>query len=204
MAERILIGDSYQKDLYLTTTDEYGTEEPLDLKIYNDCYLAIKKNRTTSDAESYLLKRIEPSKDREGSILIYLSPEETLLLPETSMGTLPNLWMFIQLGSTATGETKEIGAYKVKTIPAGIQYYTKQDTSLDDLGSLLGYVGFSFDCGSLCQPTIVSIDLAGGEPYLTDCGYLVTDGQYDILDLGALTEPALEIYDLDYLKRNCS
>lgn len=204
MAEKIFIGNSYQKDLYLTTTDEYGNDEPLDLSIYDDCYFAIKKDRNTPDEESYILKRFEPLKDQEGTIILYLSPEETKQLPETTMDGINNLWMFVQIGSTATGETKEIGAYKVKTVPAGIKYYTQQDTSLSDLGPLSGYIGFVYDCGGLCQPTIVSVDLSGGEPYISDCGYLVTNGIYEIINLGALTEPASEVYDLEYMKKDCS
>ena len=204
MAEKIFIGNSYQKDLFLTTTDEYGNDEPLDLSMYDDCYFAIKKNRATPDEESYILKKFEPLKDQEGTIILYLSPEETKHLPETTMDGINNLWMFVQIGSTATGVTKEIGSYKVKTILAGIKYYTQQDTNLSDLGPLSGYVGFIFDCGELCYSTIVSIDLSGGEPYISDCGYLVTNGMYEIINLGALTESASKVYDLEYIEKDCS
>ena len=205
MAEKIYIGNSFQKEIYLSTTDEYGNDIPLDLSKYNDSYVAIKTDRSTPDEKSYILKKIFPSEENKGIIIIYLEPEETLKLPLTSYDKLPYLWMFIQLGSTATGETLEVGAFKVKTIEAGIHYYTKQDRTLNDLGPLnsKAIVGYVFDCGCLCDPTILSIDISGGEPYLTDCGYLVTYGEYSIWDLGPLDNKAGVVYDLGYLEKDC-
>lgn len=51
MAELINIGDSYYKDVDVTYEND-GEIEPVDLSIYDDNYVAIKKNRDTADSES--------------------------------------------------------------------------------------------------------------------------------------------------------
>jgi hypothetical protein len=47
MAEKILINDSYYKELYITKTDEFGNEVPVDLTKFNECFVAFKKDRNT-------------------------------------------------------------------------------------------------------------------------------------------------------------
>jgi len=203
MAEKIRITNSYYKELFVSKTNEYGVEEPVDLTKYDDCYVVFKKDRNTPDEESYLIKKIEPDLSKPGIISIYLTPEETMLLPLTSYEELPYFYMFIHLGSTATGENIEIDFFKVKTEYAGLRHYTKIDTSLDDLGSITGFVGYVFDCGRLCEPPVYVVDVAGGAPIVTDCGKLPAY-EYEIIDLGKITSPIDNIYDLPQFKGHCN
>jgi len=110
--------------------------------------------------------------------------------------------MFVQLGSTATGENIEIDSFKVKTEYAGLRYYTQVDTSLNDLGNIKGFVGYVFDCGRLCEPPLYVVDVSGGAPIVTDCGKAPTY-EYEIIDLGSITSPIDDIYDLPQFKGYC-
>jgi len=203
VAEKIKITNSYYKELYISKTDQYGNEKPIDLSKYNDCYVIFKKNRLVPDEEAYLIKKIYPDDSNIGVIPIYLTPEETKMLPLTSFdGDLPYFYMFVQIGSTATGETMEVGEYKVKTEYAGLRYYTKVDTDLSDLGPITGYVGYVFDCGRLCEPAVYVLDLSGGKPIVTDCGKL-TNYEYTIIDLGPISKEPIEIYDLSKFTGVC-
>ena len=198
MAEKIKITNSYHKELFISKTNEYGIEEPIDLTKYDECYLVIKKNRETLDEDAYLIKKINPDLDNPGTISIYLSPEETQLLPLTG-SELPYFYMFIHLGSTATGENTEIDFFKVKTEYAGLRHYSKIDTSLSDLGNIKGFVGYSFDCGSVCEQAVYVFDVAGGAPIVTDCGK-VPAMEYSIIDLGNIKDVILDRYDLSQFK----
>jgi hypothetical protein len=201
MAEKIKITNSYFKELYVSKTNDYGVETPVDLTKYDDCYVVFKKDRNVPDEEAYYIKKIEPDLKKKGTIPIYLSPEETTLLPLTGPD-LPYIYMFVHLGSTATGENIEIDFFKVKTEYAGLRYYTKVDTSLNDLGHIKGYVGFVFDCGELCEPPVYVIDVAGGAPIVFDCGK-APSMEYEIIDLGSITSPVIDIYDLYEFKGYC-
>jgi len=201
MAERILINDSYYKELYITKTDEYGNEVPVDLSKFNECFVAFKPSRETPDEQAYLIKKLTITKPKDGVIPIYLTPEETQLLPLANFNSdIPFIYMFVKVGSTATGENMEVGAYKVKTDYSGLQYYSKVDTSLNDLGKIDWISGYVFDCGPLCERSIYVIDVAGGVPLVTDLGYL-KNPNYEIIDLGALTEPSTTIIDLGEIER---
>ena len=203
MAEKIKITNSYYKELFISKTDQYGNEKPIDLSKYNDCYVVFKKDRNTLDEDAYLIKKISPDSAVTGVLPIYLTPEETKLLPLTSFESdIPYFYMFVQVGSSATGENMEVGAYKVKTEYAGLRYYTKVDTDLSDLGPITGFVGYTFDCGRLCQPAVYILDLSGGAPVVTDCGRL-TNYEYMIIDLGNIEDEAVETYDLSKFTGVC-
>ena len=123
MAEKILINDSYYKELYVTKKDEFGNEVPVDLTKFNECFVAFKPDRATSDEHSYLIKRLKITRPKDGVIPIYLTPEETKLLPLANFNSkIPFIYMFVKVGSTATGENMEVGAYKVKTDLSRLQY----------------------------------------------------------------------------------
>ena len=201
MAEKIKLTNSYFKELYVTTTDAYGFETPIDLKKYDECYVVFKKDRNTLDEDAYFIKQIQPDLSKPGSIPIYLTPEETNFLPLTSQ-KLPYFYMFIHLGSTATGENTEIDFFKIKTEYAGLRHYSEVDTSLDDLGNIKGYVGFIFDCGRVCDSPIYVVDVAGGAPIVTDCGKAPA-GEYEIINLGGITTAIDDIYDLPQFKGYC-
>jgi len=201
MAEKIKIYNSYYKELKVSETNEYEIEVPVDLTKYNDCFLVFKENRNVLDKDAFFIKRIKINNPKKGIVPIYMSPEETSMLPLCDF-KLPYFYMYIHLGSTATGENIEINYFKVKTEYAGLRHYAKIDTSLNDLGSIKGFVGFTFDCGRICEPPVYVVDVAGGAPIVTDCGKAPAN-EYEIINLGAITSPIDAIYDLAQFKGYC-
>lgn len=200
MAEKIKLYNSYYKEINLYVTDIYGNDVPVDLSIYNDNYVVLKKNRETLDEDAFLIKKIIiDEKSKPGAIPIFITPEETQLLPLTNE-KLPYFYMFVVLGSNITGETKEAGTFKVKTEYSGLRKWTKIDTDMSDLESIKNPVSFVYDCGNICEPTIEVLDLSGGEPYVLNLGYIL-DYKYDIVDLGKITEESeKEWYNGGYIR----
>jgi hypothetical protein len=201
MAEKIKITNSYFKEMYISKTNDYGVESQVDLKKYDDCYVVFKKDRNTLDEDSFLIKKISPDLNKPGVIPIYLSPEETMVLPLTDVN-LPYFYMFVNLGSTATGENIEIDYFKVKTEYAGLRHYTRVDTTLDDLGNIKGFVGYTFDCGPVCNAPVFVVDISGGAPLVFDCG-IAPAPEYFIVDLGPITSEADTTYNLTEYRGGC-
>jgi len=195
MAEKINIYNSYHKDITLTITDEYGNEKPMDLSLYDINHVVFKKDRLTLDEDSYFIKKIV---SKDNSVNIYLSPEETTLLPLTNED-LPFFYMFVVIGSSYTGENREIGAYKVKTQISGFRKWVPRDTDLSELGNILDPSSFEYDCGKLCDFSTELLDLGGGEPYVYNMG-AITDSDYTIDDLGKITEASVDEIDNGYIQ----
>lgn len=201
MAEIIDITNSYYKELALSKTDMYGNEIPMDLSIYDEAFVCIKRDRFQPDEEAYLIKPVTIN-ETSSTLGIYLSPEETAQLPLTGTDDVDKLQMFVTIGSTGTGETIEVGAYRVKTRYAGLRHYSKPDRSLGDMGCIKDRVVFTYDCGRLCDRAMIVEDLSGGMPIVTDCGYL-KEGNYEIVDCGYLVDVADETIDLGQTERRC-
>lgn len=201
MAETINITKSYYKELALSKTDMYGNEIPMDLSIYDEAFVCIKQDRLQPDEEAFLIKPVTINK-AASTLEIYLSPEETSQLPLTGVDGIEKLQMFVTIGSTGTGETLEVGAYRVRTRYAGLRHYAKPDRSLGDMGCIKDRVVFTYDCGRLCDRALIVEDLSGGAPIVTDCGYL-KDGNYEIIDCGYIADTASETIELGQTERRC-
>ena len=101
MTERINIGDSFYKDVDVTYIED-GEEFPVDLSIYDDNYVAIKRSRDTLDTDAFLLKRIfVKGNPLDGILSLDLSPEETMILPQVG-DEMPYVEGFVQIGSRET------------------------------------------------------------------------------------------------------
>ncbi len=202
MAELINIGDSYYKDVDVTYEND-GEIEPVDLSIYDDNYVAIKKNRDTADSESYIFKAI-PIKGNpaDGTLVLNLNPEETLLLPKIS-DEIPFLYAFVQIGSSVTGQSHEVTFFKIKTRQGGIHHITEVDKSYD-MGKITEQTGWIFDAGRLCEQTtdIIDFDPENSGLLLYDSGW-IRGSELEIIDAGRLDTNMPDVIDLGYI-RECT
>ncbi len=202
MAETINIGDSYYKDIDVTYESD-GEIEPVDLSIYDDNYVAVKKDRSTPDDDSYIFKAVPvKGSPEDGTLVLNLSPHETSMLPLMS-DNLPFINIFIQIGSTVTGQSHEVASFRVKTRQGGVHHITEVDKSYG-MGRLTEAVGWVFDAGKLCEPTtsIIDFDPENGGLLLYDAGWLGAS-EIDILDPGRLDLNMPEVIDLGYI-RECT
>jgi hypothetical protein len=200
MTETVNIGDSFYKKVSVTY-EEDSEEIPVDLSIYDDNYIAIKRDRKTADSEAYIFKKI-PVTDALGGILtINLSPEETTALPEMT-DEIRYIEGFVQIGSTINGQIHEVSAFKLKTRHGGIGHITPIDKSYD-MGCLSEPVGWVFDAGSICE-TVVQIEYFGTEDGLIIYnGGMLTSDSIEIVDFGKLDLEMPEIIDFGYI-RDCT
>jgi len=182
MAEKIKIGDTFYKEVYVTRRDEDGEEEAVDLTIYDDNYVAIKKDRMDPDSEALLFIDAPIKGDpKDGVLVVNLRPDDTVSLP-LSTEESPYLYGFVQIGSSITGEVHEVAEFKIKTIMGGVHHITPVDKSYD-MGYIGELVGYIFDAGRLCDTVSLIIDFDE-----ENMGRLVYNG-------GSLTSGVLEIYD---------
>lgn len=182
MAEKIKIGDTFYKEVFVTRQDEDGEEEPVDLTIYDDNYVVVKKDRMDSD-EDALIFIDAPTKGnpKEGTLVVNFRPEDTSILPLPTDSQL-YLYGFVQIGSSVTGEVHEVAEFKIKTIMGGVHHITPVDKGYD-MGYIRDMVGYVFDSGSICDTVSLIIDFDED-----NLGRLVYNG-------GSLTSGVLEIYD---------
>ena len=199
MAERINIGDSYYRVIDVTAFDEDKERIPYDLTDFSDNYVAIKTDRGIPDDEAYIFKRIPFKGDpKDGKLVVNLSPAETAILPNVTKGDVPQILMFIQIGSHITGRVHEVSALKIKTRGGGIKYTTQIDRSYD-MGLLSETIGWKFDAGLLCEPVLMKIDFGMIPIDILFNGGLLTDPEVMIEDAGLLSEPIASIMDAGYL-----
>jgi hypothetical protein len=200
MAEIINIGDSYYKEIEVTSEID-GEQEPVDLSIYDDNYVAIKDSRETPDTSAYIFKPI-PVKGNpsDGTLVLNLTPEETELLPATSSNGSPYLYVFVQIGSSVTGQIHEVSFFKVKTRVGGIHHITEVDKSYD-MGMVDEITGWIFDAGQLCDQTteIVDFDTVSGGILVYNAGAL-TNRDIVIYDTGILDLSMPETIDLGIMR----
>jgi hypothetical protein len=200
MAEKIKTGNTYKKDVYVTTINEEGESEPVDLSIYDDNYFVIKKDRSDDDSEAYIFKRIPVKGDpRDGTLVINLTPEETGALPLTSQ-ELPSLQGYVQIGSSVTGEVHEVSDFKIKTIMGGVRYITPIDTSYD-MGCITEVVGYIFDAGHICDPVNIVIEFGNSYGGFIYNGGPLNDSEATIHDPGTLLNPNTTYVDLGSLRQ---
>jgi len=202
MAELINIGDSFYKEVEVTY-EEDGEKEPVDLSIYDDNYVAIKKDRSTPDSESYIFKQIPiKGSPNDGILIMNLTPDETSLLPETGSDDTPYIYAFIQIGSSITGQIYEVSFFKIKTRQGGIHHITEVDKSYD-MGCISEIVGWIFDAGKICEQVteIIDFDDIAGGPIVYNAG-IITSGDITIYDPGEITQEC-EYADLGYI-RECN
>jgi len=182
MAERLKIGDTFYKEVYVTKRDDYGEEEAVDLTIYDDNYIAIKKSRMDPDEEALLFIDAPIKGDpRDGVLVVNLRPSDTATLPLPTE-EYPYLYGFVQIGSSITGEVHEVAEFKIKAIMGGVHHITPVDKSYD-MGYIDEVVGYIFDAGRICDTVSLIIDFDED-----NMGRLVYNG-------GSLTSGVLEIYD---------
>ena len=195
MAEKINIGDSFYKDVDVTYIED-GEVVPVDLGIYDDNYVAFKKDRSVADADAYLFKRIfVKGSPVDGVLSLDLSPEETSLLPQTG-DDLPFFEGFVQIGSSITGHIHEVSAFKIKTKNGGIGHKTVIDKGYD-MGCITEQVGWIFDAGDICEQLteIIVFDKFPDGELMYDGGS-ITSTETAIVDFGNITDENVELYDL--------
>lgn len=202
MAEIINIGDSYYKEVEVTYEND-GEIEFVDLSIYDDNYVAIKESREVDDSNALIFKPI-PIKGNpsDGTLILNLTPEETALLPKTSSDDILSLMVFVQIGSSVTGQVHEVSSFKVKTRLGGVYHITEIDKGYD-MGCLTEQVGWIFDAGKLCDQTVEIIDfddVAGGL-IIYNAGS-ITSGDITIYDAGHISTTP-DFVDIGYI-RECS
>lgn len=182
MAEKIKIGDTFYKEVYVTRQDEDGEDEPVDLTIYDDNYVVIKKDRMDPDIEAliFLDAPIKGSPD-DGTLIVRFTPTETSFLPLPD-DKIPYLYGFVQIGSSITGEVHEVAEFKIKTVMGGVHHITPVDKGYD-MGSINELVGYVYDGGGLCETVALIIDFDED-----NMGRLLYNG-------GSLTSGVLEVYD---------
>jgi hypothetical protein len=129
MAEKIKTGDTFYKEVRVTTKNEDMEDEPVSLELFDDNYFAIKKKPSDPDEEAFIFKKAPIKGDPEdGTLIINLTPQETVNLPISNEDT-PYLMAYVQIGSTITGEVHEVSTFKVKVQQGGVHYITPLDTS---------------------------------------------------------------------------
>ena len=200
MAELINIGDSFYKEVEVTYFSD-GEEEPVDLSTYDDNYIAIKDSRDILDVDSYIFKKIPiKGSPSDGILSLDLSPNETLLVPETSSDGIPFIYGYVQIGSSVTGQVHEVSFFKIKTRKSGIGHITELDQSYD-MGCLKEVVGFIFDAEKLCEQTVMIIDFdSENEGLLLYNGGILTATEIEIVDAGVLNLEIIETIDLGYIR----
>jgi len=189
MAELINLGDSFYKEVEVTYTND-GEEEPVNLSVYDDNYVAIKDSRDVADQDAYIFKNI-PVKGipEDGLLLLNLTPYETELLPVTANDGLQYIYGYVQIGSTVTGQVHEVSHFKIKTRKSGIKHITAVDQSYD-MGCIKEVVGWVFDAEKLCDQTSMIIDFDDDNEGLL------------LYNAGALTATEVEIFDAGVLDLN--
>lgn len=203
MAELINIGDSFYKEVEVTYEID-GEQEPVDLSIYDDNYVAIKDNRSIPDENAYIFKKIPIKGNPEDGILVLnLTPDETSMLPETSTDGIPFIQAFVQIGSSITGQIHEVSFFKIKTRQGGIHHITEVDKSFD-MGSITEQVGWIFDAGSICEQVVEIIDFddTAGGPLIYNAGS-ITSTDIVIYDSGSILDTDTVFEDLGYI-RDCN
>jgi len=199
--EKINIGDSFFKEVEVTTVID-GEVEPVDISIYDDNYFAIKTSRKDSDEEAIIFKKIPKKSDKDGILIINLTPQETALLPETSLETIPYLYGFVQIGSTITGEVYEVASFKIKTRHGGIGHITQLDRSYN-MGSIKEQIGLVFDAGKLCEMTSLIVDFGEEVGSIAYNGGEIRDGELELYDLGSIKDDDITPIDFGNI-RGCS
>ena len=200
MAETINVGDSFYKEVEVTY-DIDGESEPVDLEIYDDNYVAIKKDRDTPDSEAYIFKNIPiKGNPKDGTLVINLLPEETSVLPKTPDMDPPYMFAFVQIGSSITGQIHEVSYFKVKTRHGGIHHITQVDKSYD-MGCITETVGWIFDAGEICEQIteVVDFDVLAGGMLLYDAGN-ITNRDITFYDAGSILDTDTEFVDLGFMR----
>ena len=200
MAETINIGDSYYKEVEVTYEND-GEVEPVDLSIYDDNYVTVKKDRNTPDNEAYIFKMIPIKGDPlDGTLVLNLTPEETGLLPITSPDGIQSIMFFVQIGSSITGQIHEVSYFKAKTRAGGIQHVTEIDKSYD-MGCITEMTGWIFDAGRICEQVteVVDFDDIAGGMIVYNAGS-ITNNDVTIYDAGRITDQDTEFIDLGYVR----
>lgn len=200
MAEVINIGDSYYKEIEVTYEND-GDTEPVDLSIYDDNYVTIKKNRDTPDSEAIIFKAIPiKGNPKDGILILNLTPEETSLLPKTSIEETPSLMVFVQIGSSVTGHVHEVSYFKIKTRQGGIHHITRVDKSYD-MGMISEQIGWIFDAGGICDQTteIIDFDDIAGGPLVYNAGS-ITSLDITLYDAGSINDSSTDFIDLGYIR----
>ncbi len=200
MAEIINLGDSFYKEVGVTYFND-GEEEPVDLSIYDDNYVCFKDTRDTPDEDGYVFKNIPIKGDpSEGILILNLTPQETILFPETSPDGLPFLYGFVQIGSSVTGQIHEVSFFKTKTRKGGIGHITEVDKSYD-MGCITSVTGWIFDAGKLCDQTSSIVDFDDeNEGLLVYNGGSIAATEIDIFDPGQLDLEMPDTIDLGYIR----
>ena len=125
MAEKIKTGDTFYKEVFVTTKDAYGDEIPVDLSPYDDNYFVIKRSAEDSDEDAFVFKQIGIKGDpADGVLSINLTPQETNNFP-ISTSEEPYLQGYVQIGSTTTGEVHEVASFKIKVVKGGVWHITE-------------------------------------------------------------------------------
>lgn len=182
MAEKIKTGNTFYKEVYVTRQDDDGEDEPVDLTIYDDNYIAIKKDRMDSDQDALIFIEAPIKGDpTEGVLVVSFNPYDTATLPLSSNDQL-YLYGFVQIGSSITGEVHEVAEFKLKAVSGGVHHITPVDKNYD-MGRITEMVGYVYDSGSICDSVSLIIDFDED-----NMGRLVYSG-------GSLTSGILEIYD---------
>lgn len=156
MIEKINLGDSFFKEVVVTEIID-DEETPVNLSIYDDNYVAIKKSRSDIDSDAYIIKRVFVSDAQEGILTLNLTPDETATLPITTPDGIQSLLGFVQIGSSITGQVHEVSSFKIKTKESGIRHITEIDKSYD-MGCIGDLTGWVFDAGRLCEQTLMIVD----------------------------------------------
>ncbi len=182
MAEKIKLGDTFYKEVYVTREDEDGEDEAVDLAIYDDNFVVIKKDRMDADEDALIFLDAPVKGDpKDGTLIVRLTPQDTAMLPLPSDDQL-YLYGFVQIGSSITGEVHEVAEFKIKTVMGGVHHITEVDRGYD-MGNISELVGYVFDGGALCDSVSLIIDFDE-----ENMGRLLYNG-------GSLTSGVLEIYD---------
>ena len=197
MAETIIKGSSYYKEVNVTTRED-GEEIPVDLSSYVDNYFSITTKRGLPDSKSIVFDKIVASDPAGGLLTINLTPETTSMLPLTTRD-MPYLYGFVQIGSIITGQVHEVASFKIKTKDGGIAHITPIDKSYD-MGCLKEEVGWIFDAGNLCE-TVTMIEKFGDDNGIIvfNAGRLNTDS-IEIIDFGRLDLNMPDITDFGSIR----
>lgn len=198
MIEKLYIGDSFYKEVEVTTVID-GEIEPIDISIYDDNYFAIKQNRKQLDEEAFVFKKIPKKSDKDGILIISLTPKETSVLPETSSDKLPYLYGFVQIGSTITGEVYEVASFKIKTKPGGIGHITQIDRSYD-MGHINEQIGLIFDAGKICDTASLIVDFGEEVGAIAYNGGELKDNELELYDLGKIIDDEIEEVDFGNIR----
>ena len=195
MAEKIKVGDTFYKEVYVTRLDEDGEDEPVDLTIYDDNYVVVKRNRFDSDVDSLIFLDAPIKGDpKDGVLVVRFTPDDTSYLPLPEGSSL-YLYGFVQIGSSITGEVHEVSEFKIKTVMGGVHHITAIDKGYD-MGRITEMVGYVYDGVSVCASLSLIIDFDEDNlGRLLYNGGSLTSGVLEIYDPGSLLDPP-EVTDL--------